>query len=433
MFDTTAGSEKAGYEPMTPLVQKLSKTFRKLAGHPDGNVSIFFAIAALPLLLAAGMAIDYIRIARVQTELQAATDSAALATAMAETGDPNEKKIAGANYFKSNSMNAELEGVAPTIAVNGDKITITASVAYPTTFMALAGIYTMTIDAASEVEGGQSLSAEVALVLDYSGSMTKNNKYIRMRDATVKLIDDLAANAKGTTVKFGIVPFSAMVRTSMPADYVTQPSAGATWTGCTQDRKYSWNVGVATPDGTPDSKWGYIDNFGSENSAPNYDCAKYQANKLDIMPLSPDAAAVKTRLAEMYPVGNTNIPLGAEFGWNLLDPEAPFTEGAAYSDEKTKKFLVLLTDGVQTSSHWGDQGTRSVANGNDNLVTICKNTAAKGITIFAIAYDITTAAVTKLLKDCAGSNYFEANTGEIDSVFNAITERIKRSTLRITR
>ena len=60
-------------------------------------------------------------------------------------------------------------------------------------------------------------------------------------------------------------------------------------------------------------------------------------------------ASVKISLSDMRPLGNTNIPLGAEFGWNLLDPQEPYSEGAAYSDTKTTKFLVLLTDGVQTS------------------------------------------------------------------------------------
>ncbi len=45
----------------------------------------------------------------------------------------------------------------------------------------------------------------------------------------------------------------------------------------------------------------------------------------------------------MKPLGNTNIPLGTEFGWNLLDPQALLHEGAPYSDTKTKKYLILLT------------------------------------------------------------------------------------------
>jgi len=219
----------------------------------------------------------------------------------------------------------------------------------------------------------------------------------------------------------------------MPAEYVSQASAGAEWTGCTQDRRYPVNTTVATPDGSAESKWGYIDN-GFENAAP-YDCASYGAKKLDVLPLTDDLASVKTRLSEMLPLGNTNIPLGTEFGWNLLDPDAPFTEAAPYSDDKTKKFMVILTDGVQTSKQWGPDGNRSVPHAQDNLVTLCDAVRAKSITVFTIAYDVDSPAVTDLLKKCAPGNYFEPDVSgtEIEAVFKAITLRIKKSTLRLAR
>ncbi len=422
---------------MLAVIQELSRSIHKLARQTGGNVSILLAIAALPLLLAAGAAIDYIRVVHARTQIQAAADSAALAVALADTNNVDEQKLAGATYFKSNFHNSELGGVEPTITVDEDKVVVAVTFDYPMTLMGLAGIATMPVGGLAEVELSKDTKVEVVLVLDYSGSMIKNDKYIRMRDAATKMIGKLAA-AKDSIAKFGIVPFSAMIRTSMSAAYVTQASAGPTWTGCTQDRQYPWNIGVATPNGTPESMWGFIDVWpvgNSENAAPKYDCAKYKTNKLDIMPLTADAAAVQARLAEMTPVGNTNIPLGAEFGWNLLDPDPPFSEAAPYDDEQTKKFLVLLTDGVQTSRQWGDKGNRSVDNGNDNLKTVCQGMAAKDITVFAIAFDIKAAAVTDLLKACAPGNYFESDESgaEISAVFNAITTRIKTSMLRLTR
>jgi len=420
---------------MPAIVRNLSRNIRKLARQTSGNVSILLALGALPLLLGAGAAIDYIRAIRVQTELQAATDSAALAAAMTDTDDPEERKLAGATYFQSNFQNTGFGSIAPAITVDADKVVVSVTFDYPTSFMSLAGIAAMQIGSLAEVELSKEDNVEIVLVLDYSGSMEKNDKYIRMRDAAKKMVDQLAANAEKSTVKFGLVPFSAMVRTSMPAAYVTQPSAGTTWTGCTQDRKYPYNIGVSTPTSNADTKWGYIDDFGSENSAPKYDCAKYQSNKLDILPLTSNVATVQAQLGGMSPVGNTNIPVGAEFGWNLLDPAEPFSEGAPYADETTKKFLVLLTDGVQTSRHWGPKGNRSVDNGNDNLVEVCKGMGAKDITVFAIAFDIKAAAITKLLKACAPGNYFESDSSgaEISAVFNAITDRIEKSMLRLTR
>mgnify|MGYP003341034031 FL=1 len=153
------------------------------------------------------------------------------------------------------------------------------------------------------------------------------------------------------------------------------------------------------------------------------------------MPLTTDLGAAKSALGAMLPLGNTNIPLGAEFGWNLLDPQEPYAEGVPYDNTETRKYLVLLTDGVQTSSEWGSGESRSVKNGQQNLLTLCSGMGAKGITVFTIAYDITDPAVTNLLSTCAPGRYYEPEAGddEIGAVFNAITAQIKNQVVRITR
>ncbi len=51
--------------------------------HSGGQMTILFALAAVPLMIAAGAAIDYIRIDNVRSQMQAAVDGAALAAAMA--------------------------------------------------------------------------------------------------------------------------------------------------------------------------------------------------------------------------------------------------------------------------------------------------------------------------------------------------------------
>jgi Flp pilus assembly protein TadG len=410
------------------------RSLGRFLANTAGNVATIFALSALPMIFAAGSAIDYVRKVRAQTHLQAAMDGAALAIATSGATTDAAKKKVGESFLQANFADTELEGVVPAITINGSVITVSADYNIPTQFMSLAGIDVMPIHSVSRVEGGSNSSAEVAMVLDYSLSMTNSNKYTRMRDAAEKMIDQLAASKPAdATLKMGLVPFSAMVRTTMPAAYVSQSSSGTTWTGCTQDRQYPWNIGVATPDGSAASKWGYIES-GNENKKPK-DCAGYQANGLDIVPLTEDLGTFKGKIDKMVPIGNTNIPLGVEFGWNLLDPAAPFTEGAPYTDLNNKKFMVLLTDGVQTSKEYGSDGSRSVDYGNQNLVTLCGSMRTKKITIFAIAYDVTDSKVTDLLKQCAPGTYYEASTSgsEIDQVFDAIAIRIKKSTLRIAR
>ena len=418
---------------MATLVKKFFAALPRFPGQVAGNVSIMFAIAAVPVLLAAGSAIDIVRSNRAETQLQAAIDGAALAMATSVIQNNGDQRKIGLAYLASNLDDAILKQVIPRIAFHGSVVTVSARLDYPTSFMSLVGIDNMKISGHSEVDTGSDSNAEMAMVLDYSYSMTHSNKYIRMRDAAIKMINQLEKAKGGASLKVGVVPFSAMVLASMPAEYVSQASASGDWTGCTQDRKYPWNNGVTSPDGSADSLWGYVDP-GSENSG-SHSCATYVSDNLQIMPLTDDLDSIRTRLGQMYPVGNTNIPLGVEFGWNLLDAAAPYTEAAPFTDSHTKKFLLLLTDGVQTSKQWDSSGARSVQAGNDNLLTLCSGIDRAGITVFAVAYDVTDPKVTGLLKTCAGANYFEASTAgnEIDTVFRAITLRIKKTTLRIAR
>ena len=137
----------------------------------------------------------------------------------------------------------------------------------------------------------------------------------------------------------------------------------------------------------------------------------------------------------MQPLGHTIISLGAEFGWNLLDPAQPFTEGAPYANKKNHKYLILLTDGMQTTPEWGSGGSRSVANAQANLATLCDGMAKAGITVFSVAYDVTDPAITTLLKKCGGDHYYEPDVSEsnITQVFTDITKEIGKQTIRLAR
>ena len=412
--------------------------FKSLLRHTEGQVTIIFALASIPLMIAAGSAIDYMRYSDVKTSMQAGLDGAALAAALPRSATNAERIAIAKNYFKKNASYKGMDGIDIDIdvLVGAETVRTSVNARMATSFMTLAGINSIEINELAEVMRPFADDAEIALVLDYSGSMNRLGKYQSMATAATKMIDDLAAATKPGAVKIGLVPFSAMVYTSMPKEYVNQASATAIWTGCTQDRKYPYNATVDTPQtapANPDTKWGYIDGSGENSGA--YDCPAYVSRNLKIVPLTANLSSVKTAISAMRPLGNTNIPLGTEFGWNLLDPKAPYTEGVAYSHPKTKKFLVLLTDGVQTSKEFGEDGSRSIAQGNDNLVELCTNMRNAGVTVFTIAYDITATKVTDLLKACAGERYFEpsASGAEITSVFSQITQQITNRIVRVSR
>jgi hypothetical protein len=297
--------------------------------------------------------------------------------------------------------------------------------------MQLAGFSAMSVGVETEINMGDSGKAEIVLVLDYSGSMTESlggqTKYVAMRKAARKLVDDIVA-ANPTKIKFGLVPFSHHVWVSLPKEHVVGQAGPGTWTGCTQDRKFPFNLTDDTPGADNASKWGHPQAALHAGDG----CGPYVPKRLTVLPLTADFAAVKSQLDAMVPYKWTHIALGAEFGFHLLSPDAPFTEGADYGDKSTRKFLVVLTDGKQTEPAFGP-GVRNVVQGEKNLEAICANAKAEGITVMTVAYNIDESETVERLRDCASNpltGFFDIGSdnniaGAFDEIKRQITAQIR--------
>ncbi len=317
---------------------------------------------------------------------------------MAETKTKSEREAIAKQYFKRAFSGEDGGGeVDFKVQVNAKTITAQARYSIDNSLMKLAGVNASEISVSSEVSRAVQTTVEVAMVLDYSWSMTENNKYSRMAQAAREMVDSIASRVASGKFKVGIVPFSAMVYTSMPSSMSRNPAGprrgrAARRTATTRTIRTSFHRhGTMTRSGATTIRLRIpaATTAGLTRTATSRSCRSQQT------------FAVRTKLANMYPVGNTNIPLGVEFGYNLLDPAQPYTQGNPYSDKQTQKYLIILTDGIQTSKQSGSDGTRSVENGNKNLVELCKKAKHSDIEVFAIAYDVTDPAITNLLRDCA--------------------------------
>ncbi len=103
--------------------------------------------------------------------------------------------------------------------------------------------------------------------------------------------------------------------------------------------------------GAPDTS------FPFENG-PNYGCPR------PIVPLTNSKTAVQTAITNLiaYPAMGTYIPSGLVWGWHVLSPTEPFTEGVGPSSSyynRTLKALVLLTD--------GENSVTGVSNPNNSI------------------------------------------------------------------
>ncbi len=413
----------------------LSEKFSAFKRDQRGNVAIIFGLAAIPLMLGAGMAVDYARAVTTKNSLQSASDAAALAAASLSGVSDDERIAMAKNVFQANFKASG--GVTPgplkvTFVEGGVRVTQKAKV--DTVLMKLAGVEDIELSTKAEVNLPK--RAEIALVLDYSGSMKDKlngqQKYITMRDAAKKLVSDLSGGASTGRVEIGLVPFSHHVYTSLPGDFVIGADPSETWTGCTYDRRSPHNVNDTTPLSLNDNtKW------GNTTSIWNFDkhgCDGYVDNSLVVQPLTDNTQSIQTQLDVMEPYVWTNIALGMSFGWHLLSPNLPYAEGADYNDGETIKAIVLLTDGKQTAFSWGSDGEQSRENGERNLETTCDNIKALNpdpddpqFLIITVAFDLDDPGTVNRLRDCATAEehfYRADDNSELSSAFNAILEQI---------
>jgi len=407
------------------VCSKLQRFVKNFGSCQKGSIAVMYAVSAIPIFVAAGSAIDYIRYLANVTELQAALDSAALAAAATpEATDAQRLALAEATFVR-NLEGGDLAGAAieRSFDIQNEAVVATADMNMATSLMQFANIDSMKLSVGTEVAVPGDKKAEIALVLDYSGSMGETIaggvKYVAMKNAAKDLISDLEA-ANPDKVKFALVPFSHHVYGTFDKAYILGQSGSGTWTGCTQDRKYPYNLTDATPTANNNTKWG-------QSQAPVHassGCSGYVSNNLVMKPLTNDFAGLKSRLDMMTPYAWTHIALGVEFGFHMLSDNMPFDTGVSYDDDETKKFMVVLTDGYQTEPAFGPGGTRTVAQGEANLEALCTNAKAKGITMITIAYDLDDTATRNRLKNCAtdpNKNFFVAtDTAAVASAFDNI-------------
>jgi hypothetical protein len=187
----------------------------------------------------------------------------------------------------------------------------------------------------------------------------------------------------------------------------------------------------------------------STTSGPNKSC-----NMQSILRLTTDWSALNAKINAMNAVGETHIPIGLAWGWNLLSPNGPFGDGVAYSTPNTTKVAILMTDGENTYQTVNDNndsnydgygfiwqnrtGTTSntastrTAAIDARLTQLCTNMKAAGIVLYTVRVEVTT-GTSSLLQGCATTPdkfYDVQSASDLTAVFSAIAGSIQN--LRIS-
>jgi Flp pilus assembly protein TadG len=438
------------------FVRDLKRFFKQECG----NVSIMFGIAAVPLFLAGGAAIDYERAINAKTMLQASLDSAALYAAALTVTDDATLTLKSKPYVVTNYNNvgeATLSNYGAHFDPTTFSIQVTGQVAMKTWFMAIVGQTDLPVTAfATAKRTGAKL--EVALVLDNTGSMGQSGKIEAEIAATKSLLVQLQGMAVNPDdVYASIIPFDIGVNvntTNAAATWVGWNDYGTcrdvdgkiqspitrqqcknknmAWTLNTVAQRANWN-GCVTDRG--DVLAPAVGNFDTNATLPNIadPATLFQAVNSGCvqkaMSLSNNWAAMTATVNAMAPNSNTNQNIGLAHGWMSLNGGGPYTVPTLNPSYTYQKAVVLLTDGLNTGYRWKNDSASSSnpapIDARENLT--CTNMKAEGIVVYTVQVNTGTDPVSPILQSCASdpSKFFYLTSAtQINTAFASIGQSL---------
>jgi Flp pilus assembly protein TadG len=197
-------------------------------------------------------------------------------------------------------------------------------------------------------------------------------------------------------------------------------------------------------------------------TAPNLQSAENRTNgpnracPTPIVPLTTNFDSLNTHIDAMrhWNGSGTNVSEGLMWGWRVLSPEAPYTDGRPFSDPTVQKVVVLLTDGENVvygasgtpnksdygsygflaSGRFGAQDQNTAARNVDGWVQqSCTGLKNLGVMVYTITLEAGTAVNKNLYQPCASrpDMYFDSPSAtQLTGIFNTIAKQLV--TLKLT-
>jgi Flp pilus assembly protein TadG len=176
-----------------------------------------------------------------------------------------------------------------------------------------------------------------------------------------------------------------------------------------------------------------------------------------IVPLTTDYDLLNTNIDAMrhWNGSGTNVSEGLMWGWRVLSPEPPYTDGKPFNDPTVQKVVVLLTDGENvvygasgttnksdygsygflSSGRFGVQDQTAAARNVDGWVQqTCTNLKNQGVMIYTITLEAGTTANRNLYGPCASrpDMYFDSpGASQLSGIFRNIAQQLV--TLKLTK
>lgn len=493
--------------------RQLGETLKLFARNEDGVITIFACYIIVLMVLVGGIGVDLMHNEMQRTKIQNISDRAVLAAADLDQRLPPAEVVA--DYFAKSGLTEFLDpshvNVDP--GLNYRTVTITTSGATPTMFMRMLGVDELLIPVKSQAEE-KVPNVEVSLVLDISGSMRDSNRMNDLRPAAKSFISAVLAGDNKKTTSISIIPYAGQTNPGpfmfnrlngkrFPTIALDEAQGGipeadsngpllpngvSGGTGSLAGVRYVFPNDSScldvSPSGFDDSK---LPSGALYDQTPVFMNWKIASNVMDwgwcprdqtqIKYFSNNEIELNGLIDSMRMHDGTGTHYAMKWGVALLDPsssddvtalanaglaaEAFKGRPAAYSDEDTVKYIILMTDGQITEQVRPKRlpdGTINPRDANKELnegrrndrITItstgtnvasfnkqcnlAKTRSPRPIVVYTIAFDAPGTPENQMRACASTPSHFYAADGSdgnsIAEVFSAIARQINQ--LRLT-
>lgn len=365
---------------------------RRFAGDEDGGLIMFSLYILITMLLITGLAVDMMRAETHRSRLQATLDRAVLAGASLEQ-TLNSKDVV-LDYFDKAGLGAYIDADDVNVIETPTSKTVnaTAEMTLNTYFLKMLGVTTLQAPAGGQAE--ESLSdIEISLVLDVSGSMywnsaSGNSKISELRDAANEFVYlmqcdpdaekpyDNVCVVEPNTISISLIPYAEQVLVGEDLLQEFNITNEHTDSSCVDFEDSDFlTTSLSLTDslqraGTIDRR-SYHSHSGGHDSwtrfARNTSRTCRTESYRQVVPFSNSYTTLQGQINNLQASGYTSIHYGMKWAAALLDPAfrpaltnlsagvTPLIDPAFdgrpfdYSRPRTKKVVVLMTDGANTS------------------------------------------------------------------------------------
>lgn len=340
----------------------------------DGSILVFIMAILMVILVAGGMAVDFMRTEYRRAGLQETLDRAVLAAAdLDQTLKPKEVV---ADYFKKAGYASYLGAVTLDEGLNYRTVTAESSADVSTAFLKLAGIDSLPAIASGGAEERIG-DVEISMVLDNSGSMGSYSRLTNMVTAAKEFVTTMFENSEEGRISISLVPYATQVSVNDALLAQYNVTSEHNYSGCVDFPSSAFNTTeISTSQQL--QRTGHFDPWTTSKPPTSLVCKTEWHRK--ILPLSGSENTLQSQINNFTASGNTSTDIGVKWGAALLDPSMqPVVSNliasgdissdfvgrpAAYDDADTIKAMIVMSDGVNTSQYYLNNGYEA---GNSNV------------------------------------------------------------------